>query len=142
MWRIEEEFSGPQVQELHVLFQREWWTRGRTLEETRRCVQRSALCFGVVDSQERLFGFARVVTDFVFKAMVYDLIVDEAARGFGVGKRLLSAITEHASLREVKHVELYCLPEMQSYYAALGFSTDVGGVQLMRLGGSQAKHRE
>lgn len=139
MHQIIEEFSRTQIQELHQLYQRQWWTLDRTLDETIRCVKGSSICLGVVDPQERLLGFARVLTDYMFKALVFDLIVDEASRRLGIGKRLLTAIIGHASLRDVKHIELYCLAEMESYYAAFDFSADVGGVHLMRRSQSGAR---
>ena len=30
-------------------------------------------------------------------------------------------------------IELYCLPELQKFYASFGFTTDVGNMALMRL---------
>ena len=44
----------------------------------------------------------------------------------------MKAILGDARLSRVKHFELYCLPELEPYYAAFGFSTDVGGIRLMR----------
>jgi hypothetical protein len=41
-------------------------------------------------------------------------------------------ILRHEMLRNVKHFELYCLPEYQAFYALHGFTTDVGNVALMR----------
>jgi len=36
-------------------------------------------------------------------------------------------------LSRVKHFELYCLPELEPFYESFGFSTEAGGVRLMRL---------
>ena len=38
----------------------------------------------------------------------------------------------HPRLREVRHVELYSLPELIPFYERWGFSTDVGGVRFQR----------
>jgi hypothetical protein len=38
----------------------------------------------------------------------------------------------HPDLREVKHFELYCLPELRPFYEKWGFEADVGGIDLMR----------
>jgi hypothetical protein len=35
--------SAAQLQELHALYQNEWWSKGRTLEETRKCVDGSQI---------------------------------------------------------------------------------------------------
>jgi GNAT superfamily N-acetyltransferase len=119
------------LHDLHALYQNEWWTRGRTLDETRRVVADSDFVFAFVDD-ERLVAFARVVTDRVFKALVFDVIVAPERRGDGLGRMLLERITMHPVVGGVKHLELYCLPELVSFYETLGFSTDVGDVRLMR----------
>lgn len=65
---IVETLNAQQIVQLHQLFQQEWWSESRTLEDTRRCVEGSQLCIGLIDPQETLVGFARVLTDATFKA--------------------------------------------------------------------------
>jgi hypothetical protein len=56
--------SDAQIEQLHVLYQGEWWTTGRTLADVREMMAHCDFIFGVVerDSPE-LVGFARVLTD-------------------------------------------------------------------------------
>ena len=126
------ELSGRQIGDLHQLYQREWWTKGRSLAETKQCVDGSQICIGVIDDAGALHGFSRVLTDFTFKALIFDIIVSEQHRGRGLGDKLMGLVMDHERLRRVKHFELYCLPELYSFYGKFGFSTDVGAVKLMR----------
>lgn len=119
--------------QLHALYQQEWWTQGRTLEETKRGVAGSQVCIGLIDSSDELIGFARVLTDYTFKALIFDVIVRADQRKTGLGDKLLALIKSHEKLQQVKHFELYCLPEMFDYYTRHGFTTDIGEVRLMRL---------
>lgn len=121
-----------QVAQLHTLYRQEWWTKDRTFEETQACVDGSQLCIGLTDANNELIGFARVLTDYVFKALIFDLIVRRDHRKAGLGDKLVTLITSHTELQAVKHFELYCLPEMHDFYARHRFTTDLGGVQLMR----------
>ena len=73
--------------QLHQLYQQEWWSETRTLEDTRRGVQGSQLRIGLVDEQDALIGFARVLTDYTFKAFIFDLIVRQDQRAQGIGKQ-------------------------------------------------------
>ena len=57
-----------QIGQLHQLYQGEWWSRTRTLLETRQCVVGSQICIGLATPDEQLVGFARVLTDYTFKA--------------------------------------------------------------------------
>jgi predicted GNAT family N-acyltransferase len=121
------------IVQLHALYQQEWWTNGRTIEETRRCVGNSQICVGLISASNELIGFARVLTDFTFKALIFDVIVRRDYRKTGLGDRLLFLIKSHKRLQSVKHFELYCLPEMLDFYAKHGFNTDTGEIRLMRL---------
>lgn len=121
------------IEQLHALYQAEWWTRGRSLENTRRCVSGSQICIGITSENDDLIGFVRVLTDFTFKALIFDVIVMPTERGKGLGDKLLSLVKSHERLKSVRHFELYCLPEMMSFYEKHGFSTNVDEIKLMRL---------
>jgi len=125
-------FDERNIEELHELYQNEWWTKGRSLQETRRVVAGSQINIGVLNSDKALVGYARVLTDFTFKALIFDIIVSKDHRGKGLGKKLVTLIKTHEKLVSVKSFELYCLPEMFSFYENLGFSTKVAGIKLMR----------
>lgn len=111
-----------QIKQLHELYQLEWWAKGRTLEATKECVLGSQICIGILNSGE-LVGFARAITDFTFKAFIFDVIVRLDQRGKGLGEKLVSLIKAHERLSRVKHFELYCLPELNEFYGRYGFDT-------------------
>lgn len=127
-----EEFDEKHVLQVHALYQREWWTKGRTLEQTKNCISGSQICIGVLASDGYIIGFARVLTDFTFKAMIFDVIVEECNRGNGIGERLINLVKSHEKLRSVKYFELYGLPELLPFYEKHGFTSEVGGIVLMR----------
>ncbi|WP_435276779.1 GNAT family N-acetyltransferase [Psychrobium sp. nBUS_13] len=114
------DFSSQHLEQLHQLYQ------------TVTCVNVSQVCIGLLDDNERLVGFTRVITDGIFKAVIFDVVVSESQRGKKLGLRLMDLVKSHSVLKDVQHVELYCLPEMESFYSTLGFPTELGGVNLMR----------
>ena len=120
------------ITQLHALYQQEWWTKGRSIEATRQGIRGSQICIGIVSDTDELVGFTRVITDYVFKAFVFDVIVRQDARCLGLGKQLVALVTTHPKLKSVRHIELYCQPELVPFYEKRGFSSDVGGFQLMR----------
>lgn len=127
-----EDFKGAHIQQLHALYQEEWWTRGRSLDEAQACIAGSTLCIGLVDDHDKLIGFVRVLSDLIFKALIFDVIIDPSQRGQGLGDQLLRLVKQHPRLQKVKHFELYCLPTMQAFYERHGFSQELGDIQLMR----------
>ncbi len=119
--------------QLHQLYLQQWWSNTRTLEEVGAVLTGSSITLGVIDAENNLIGFTRVLTDGIFKAIMFDVIVSEDYRGHKIGSQLVEYVKNHPKLTRVKHLELYCLPELQSYYQQFGFETDVGGMQLMRM---------
>lgn len=63
---------------------------------------------------------------------MFDVIVAPAFRNLGLGRQLMETIVKHPTLKVVKHLELYCLPDMVPFYERWGFSTEVSGVTFMR----------
>ncbi|MCH9740956.1 MAG: GNAT family N-acetyltransferase [Epsilonproteobacteria bacterium] len=118
--------------QLHKLYLAEWWTNTRTLEETEIAINNSSIVIGIVDENDDLQAFIRVLTDYVFKATVFDVIVADTARGQGLGHQLMELVATHKDLQKVKHFELYCRPEMADFYLSHGFSYEVGGMSMMR----------
>ncbi len=122
-----------QVGQLHQLYQKEWWTKLRTRADIDTMLQFSDLVFGFCEPEtDRLIAFARVLTDRVFKAFIFDVIVDAAYRNQGLGRALMEMICEHPILAAVHHIELYCLPEMMPFYEKWGFVDQGGQTRLMR----------
>ncbi len=126
--------SPAHISQLHALYTQEWWSKGRTLEQTEQAVANASVVIGIVDDENCLQAFVRVLSDFVFKALLFDVIVADAYRGKGVGEQLVKAVCNHPKLRDVKHFELYCHPEMTDFYRQYGFVETDSNLQLMRRG--------
>ncbi len=127
-----ETLSEGQIDRLVALYDAEWWTRGRSRADVAAMLAGSDLTLGIVTDAGELVGFVRALTDGVFKAMIFDVIVAPSHRGLGAGDLLMRHLIDHPRLAAVRHKELYCLPEMVPFYARHGFSEDLGGIAMMR----------
>ena len=97
--------TGEQIVQLWGMYQGEWWSRGRRLDDVRRAVQHSDLIFAFCDPDTGgLAAFARVLTDFVYKAVIFDVIVAREYRNLGVGRMLLDAITARGPRADAEEV--------------------------------------
>jgi RimJ/RimL family protein N-acetyltransferase/GNAT superfamily N-acetyltransferase len=122
-----------QVEDLHCLYQNEWWTRERTIEDVRRMLDATKILVGFADPKtDRLIAFARVLTDEVYKALVLDVIVAPAAREKGMGRALMDAVIAHPALAAVRHFELYCRPELVPFYRRWKFEPAGDNLRFMR----------
>ena len=125
--------SEAQVEQLHSLYQGEWWTAGRSFADVRTILEYSDFVFGIAaPGSAQLLAFARVLTDRVYKALVLDVIVHPEHRSAGLGSYLMAHILAHPILSKVRHIELYCLPEREEFYRRQGFTSELGELLLMR----------
>lgn len=120
--------------DLMELYGHEWWTATRSDVDVARMLQHTDLVVGVcADPGGQLVAFARVLTDRAYKALVFDVIVAQSHRGTGLGRRLVQYVLDHPMLAEVKHIELYCKPELIPFYEQWGFARPGPDVNLLRL---------
>ena len=113
--------STEQLAQLHALYQREWWSKDRTLADVETALENSSLVFGFVTDAGKLVAFCRVLTDFTFHAILYDVIVEESWRKKGLGARLMNAVLDDPPLQNVNAVCLCCREEMLPFYRKWGF---------------------
>ncbi len=118
-----------QTFDLVELYQQEWWSVHRQVEDVKVMLKNSDLIFGFQEG-ERLIGFARVLSDFVYKALLFDILIAVDQRGQGLGKKLMTTILEYPKLAHTSHFELYCLPAMESFYRPFGFITKAREAEL------------
>jgi RimJ/RimL family protein N-acetyltransferase len=134
-WRRVYVLSPDQVDDLMRLFQREWWTARRERNEVVKMLDQSPLNFAYADKETgELVAFARAITDYVYKALILDVIVDIEHRGEGLGALLIDTILKHPEIAAVRHVELYCREDLKPFYKRWGFHETAGAVCFLRRG--------
>lgn len=109
--------DAPELLELFETY--EWWA-GREVDDVREAIARTEIPIGV-DKQGALVAAARVMTDYVYYATVYDVIVDDDRRGEGFGRGLMETVVEHPDLQEVPIVSLHCRRGLVPFYESIGF---------------------
>jgi GNAT superfamily N-acetyltransferase len=130
--RIVHVLSDRQVGDLVDLYANEFWSKRRGREDVTEMLRHTSLLAGVVDESGRLIAFARVLSDFVYRATLYDVIVAEIRRGEGLGRLVIDALLSHPRLARVELIDLTCLPDMQSMYEKWGFTAELGGTICLR----------
>ena len=109
-----------QPEQLLTLFQQAPWAKGRTLSDARDMLRHTDVALCAWDG-DQLVGFGRVLTDFVYRATIWDVIVDEAYQKQGIGAEIVQRILHHPRL---KKVELFWLcTRRPGFYEKLGFSS-------------------
>jgi len=131
-YRIVETLTESQVSDLMDLYKNEFWSDKRTRDDVVKMLASTDVIIGLVDECDRLIGITRVLTDFVCRAMIFDVIIKPTHRKMGLGAKLMDAVLNHPKLQTVEHFYLNCLPNMMPFYERWGFSDDVGGLKFLR----------
>ena len=111
-----------QLGDLHRLYQKQWWSPGRKLEDIRTMLAHSSKVFGLVQPETgQLVAFCRVMTDFVYRGLLNDVMVDDRYQGQGLGRRLMEAVAGDPDLSKVQSIGLWCKPDLVPLYEKFGF---------------------
>ncbi|MEW2181058.1 GNAT family N-acetyltransferase [Streptomyces sp. NPDC005406] len=109
-----------------------YWAKGRTREHQDRAIAGS-LNFGAYDlATGEQAGYARVVTDLATFAWLCDVYVEPAARGQGLGGRLVVAARDHLAPTGVRRF-LLATADAHGVYEKAGFRPLDNPDQWMRL---------
>lgn len=121
-----------QIDQLVALYKNEFWCNTRLRPDVEKMLLHTDVMIGAIDTHDKLIGYVRVLTDYIYKATIYDLIVHPDWRNKNLGRKLMDAIIYHPKLRDVQHFDLHCLPAMYPFYEKWGFTTNLGKVGIMR----------
>ena len=110
----------PDASQLLGLFHQAPWAKARSLDDAKEMLRHTDLPLCAWDG-DRLIGFGRVLTDFIYRATIWDVIVDQAYQKQGIGTEIVRRILNHTRL---KKVELFWLcTRRPGFYEKLGFSS-------------------
>ena len=131
--QIRESLSEDHAEQLLAMFRMEWWTLRRSADDVGVMLRNSDLVVALVEEATgRLAGFARVLTDEIYLAVILDVVVARDWRGRGAGQVLIEAVLNHPTVANVNSIELVCQPDLMHFYERWGFTGAIGSSRLMR----------
>ncbi len=106
------------VARVHSWLASSYWSPGVARESVERAMAGSH-CLGAYRDGEQV-GFARVISDRATFAWLADVWVDNAARGQGLGRRMVRWFLDHPDYATVRRFALVTL-DAHGVYAGIGF---------------------
>jgi len=107
------------IDEVVRLLKMTYWASGRSTEQMKKSMHHSS-CYGVyLESEKKLIGFARVISDYATTYYLCDVVIDTEYRNRGFGTALVSFIEsrpEYAGLRG-----LLITRDAHSFYERFGY---------------------
>ncbi|MBI3352122.1 MAG: GNAT family N-acetyltransferase [Nitrospirae bacterium] len=113
------------------LYQYAPWAKDRNLKEIKKALSNSTLVISAWD-RDLLVGFARVLSDKVFRATLWDVIVLPDYQKQGVGSMMIEKIIFHPLLKTVDRFWLNT--KQPDFYKKFGFVQSHEGMVLERKG--------
>ncbi|AAU17729.1 GNAT family N-acetyltransferase [Bacillus cereus] len=93
-----------------------WWPERKEIDIQK--MLKNSIAIGVWKENE-LIGFARVVSDGVFRAYIEDVVVHESVRNKGIGEKMLTMLLEEISYIDI--VSLFCGEKLITFYGQQQF---------------------
>lgn len=112
--------SEADLQQLQRLFQvAAFWAKDRSLADMATAIAHSCPVVTAWDGA-RLIGFARATSDGVYRATLWDVVIDPDYQGGGLGRKLVQTVLSHSHISRVERVYLMTTHE-QGFYQRIGF---------------------
>lgn len=111
---------------LMELYRHADWTRDRRRRDVARMLAATPFTLSAWEGRgpsARLVGFCRVLTDFTYRAVLYDVIVHTDRQGAGLGRLLMERVLSHPKLRRVTSFYLKTA-DKQRFYERFGWKVD------------------
>jgi len=96
-----------------------FWASDRTLEDLQTALDHSDPIVTAWDGTT-LIGFARATSDGVYRATIWDVVVDPNYQGAGIGRKLVQTLITHPRLSRVERIYLMTTNQ-QAFYERIGF---------------------
>ena len=106
--------------QLQALFNKSaFWAIDRQIEDLQIAIDRSEPVISVWD-KDSLIGFARATSDGIYRATIWDVIIEPNYQRLGLGRKLVETVLDYPCMKRVERIYLSTTYQ-QSFYERLGF---------------------
>ena len=119
-----------QPEELANLYRFTRWGRSRSTEDIARMLEGTSMCFSV-RHEGHLVAFCRILTDFVYRGSLWDIMVHPDHQGKRVGTAMLQYALDHPAIRSIPLLLTYTR-ELAPFLSPHGFAPREGALMLLR----------
>lgn len=113
------------LEQLHALFRQTGWAEDRSIEGIQTMLEGTAVVLGAWED-DRLIGFARTITDGIYRGLIDDVVVEKSRRGQGIGSELMQRLLERLTEIGIEEIFLRCGGDVVPFYQRHGFKITRG----------------
>lgn len=96
-----------------------FWAQNRSIEDLSVAIANSEPAISVWD-KEQLIGFARAISDGIYRATIWDVVIHPDYQGHGLGRKLVETVLSHPRMNRVERIYLMTTHQQQ-FYERIGF---------------------
>lgn len=112
------DFSPADIDQLIELYQELRWTKERKPADISMMLSNSTVVLSLWDERQ-LVGFARVLSDLVYRATIWDVVIRPSHQGRGLGRKLIESVLGHPKLARVER--FWLITAKPDFYKRFGF---------------------
>ena len=117
---------GPKMQPMQGLIQLKqlfdehtFWAKGRSIKRLRMMLSKSTVVITIWKGK-KLIGFGRANSDYIFRSVLWDIVVANENQGEGVGSLLIDTLINSPEIRDVEKIYLMTT-HCSNFYENKGF---------------------
>ena len=117
---------GPKMQPMQGLIQLKqlfdehtFWAKGRSIKRLRMMLSKSTVVITIWKGK-KLIGFGRANSDYIFRSVLWDIVVANENQGEGVGSLLIDTLINSPEIRDVEKIYLMTT-HYSNFYENKGF---------------------
>jgi ribosomal protein S18 acetylase RimI-like enzyme len=106
-----------------------FWAIDRKIEDLKIALDRSEPVVSAWD-EDKLVGFARATSDGIYRATIWDVVIDCDYQRLGLGRKLVETVLAHSCMQRVEKIYL-TTTHQQSFYERLDFIVNTSTTMIL-----------
>ena len=108
------------LEKLQALFEANTsWAKKRDKQDIKKMLSRSEAVVSVW-KDKKLIGFGRATSDKVYRAVLWDIVVEKSQQNIGIGKKIVYALLSNNLISNVEKIYIMTT-KFESFYSKIGF---------------------
>ena len=98
------------------------WASKRSLRDIRDMLSKSIVVVSMW-SHNQIIGFGRATTDEIFRAVLWDVVVDKKHQHKGYGRKIIQTILDYPQISKVEKIYVMTT-NCKDFYSSMGFKIE------------------
>tara|TARA_B100000965_G_C19527824_1_gene729706 strand:+ start:659 stop:1114 length:456 start_codon:yes stop_codon:yes gene_type:complete len=111
------------IKKLHDLFKANTsWANQRCAKDIKKMIAKSNIIVSAWD-KKKMIGFGRATTDEIYRATLWDIVVDKNYQRLGIGGKIINLIINDKNLIQVEKIYIMTT-QCEKFYMKMGFQKE------------------